>query len=117
MDISVPLQEPLLKALQYLPDIIKLQRVLSRHFNLKIDRNECQTQVTIRNAIDQVTTPSGKMRLSHYTNIYLHTCTNWNPCLSAHLAVEAVERSVLHDCLDSFRQAWKLVKEILPNHS
>ena len=62
ISISVHLQEPLLKALQYLPDIIKLQRVLTTHFNLKIDRNECQTKVFIRDALAQVSVSSGKMR-------------------------------------------------------
>ena len=71
--LSVLLQEPLLRALQYLPDIIKLQRVLTTHFNLKIDRNECQTKVFIRSALAQVTVSSGKMRLSQHTNECMHS--------------------------------------------
>ena len=60
--MSFSLQEPLLKALQYLPDIIMLQKVLTTHFNLRIDRNESQNQVTIRSAIaDVASVPSGKV--------------------------------------------------------
>lgn len=56
------MQEPLLKALQYLPDVIKLQRVLTAHFNLKIDRNESQHQLTIRDALAQVANvPAGNL--------------------------------------------------------
>ena len=60
--VSISVQEPFLKALQFLPDIITLQKVLTTHFNLKIDRNESQNQVTIRSAIADVTAaPSGKV--------------------------------------------------------
>ena len=53
IDAMCLMQEPLLRALQYLPHIVQLQKVLVACLNHKIDRGEADS-LTIRMCFDKI---------------------------------------------------------------